>query len=528
MATLTNATLLASLICPLCRLITIPSSLPPRWDLPTLHTPPSLPLDPALLALAALDFPNDVLTTPVRVARHATDAIDHNGQPPHSTTLGEFVASLSASSSTAPQYLFDRASFFDLAPRSYAAPLLRAINDTLPPLPRLPLLPPLPHGWRLADESFASSYLLIGANGTSTSFHAHGATSHLLLRGTKLWYLAEPGSATQHRDPRGLDTFRVWKTRRPQISTLLLQTAGTVVALPAGWRHAVLNLGTTVAIARQRLLDPEPTARLLNAAYQLEAKNESAAAVALLATIAAPAPKAVEAAMGRLHLGRGELADAVRRLAAAKPLGRSDACVALTRHALAVGDAAALPAALRACDAAVRRDRWDATARVRRAETLRSLAAAVAAGRVATPRSTPRALLKAANAALERALELAPTRAAIAIQLAEARTQMAALLPTLVAIESRNGGGGSAAAVGTSDPRALWRGARDAHRRAIAIAPNRAVLRAALAFFLLDDPVLAALGEEAQREGVAALRTAARLDPEKYGATVRALLKDEL
>ena len=509
-------------LCPLCSIVAGPGAPlaqhPPEWSAPSLHsiTPSSLPA--SLASFATLrNFPPDVLTTPVRVAVSATDAIDHNGQPPRSTTLGGFLASLERGGSSA--YLFDRASFLERAPRAYAAELSAAVEGTLPPLPLLGGLPPLPHGWKLEDAERASTYVLVGANGTSTSFHAHGATAHLLLRGRKVWFLTPPESNVAHRDPRGLGTYSPRRTDARKM-TLLLQRANEVVALPAGWHHAVLNLGTTVAFATQRLLDPAPTARLLNAAYQLEAAGKTEHAIALLETVdAATRPKEIAAALGRLHLGRGELAAAVHHLAAARPRGRSDACAARGRLALERGDAPALAVARHACDAAVRDDSWDATARARRAEVLRALAAASAAGRVQTEQS-PRELLGAAVQALERAAALAPARAALESQLAEALAQMGSLLPTLAALEARGGG-----TVGHSDPRALYRAARAAHWRAVKIAPTRAVLRGALAMFLLDDAVVLALGPGAREEGIAALRAAARLDPLRFGATVDALLQ---
>ena len=512
---------LLSALCPLCTLVAGPGAPlaqhSPVWSAPSLHSVASSSVPASLASFATLrDFPADVLATPVHYSESATEAIDHNGQPPRSTTLGRFIASLEQMGSS--KYLFDRASFLEHAPRAYAAALRTAVKRTLPQLPPLGQLTPLPHGWKLEDPEHASTYVLVGANGTSTSFHAHGATAHLLLRGRKLWFLAPPGSRVVHRDPRGLGTYSPSRNNARKM-TLLLQRAHEIVALPAGWHHAVLNLGTTVAFAMQRLMDPAPTPRLLNAAYQLEAAGKTEDAIALLETAdAATRTKEIDAALGRLHLGRGEHAAAVHHLVAAQPRGRSDACAARGRLALERGDAPDLALARRACDAAVRDDPLDATARARRAEVLRALAAATAAGRVQAEQ-TPRELLEAAVEALEHATALAPARAALESQLAEALAQMGSLLPTLAALEARGGG-----AVGKSDPRAIYSTARAAHWRAIKIAPKRAVLRGALAMFLLDDAVLLALGRGALEEGIAAMRAAARLDPQRFGATVDALL----
>lgn len=114
-----------------------------------------------------------------------------------------------------------------------------------------------------SSDGYANGYqwpiLSVGPSRGGLPIHAHGETWLGVAHGAKRWLVAAPGSGF---DPEFVRLLHPLASSRvifnafddaPQAGMLsCLQRAGDVVYLPAGWKHATLNVGETLAIGEQR------------------------------------------------------------------------------------------------------------------------------------------------------------------------------------------------------------------------------------------------------------------------------------
>lgn len=114
-----------------------------------------------------------------------------------------------------------------------------------------------------SSDGYAGGYqwpiLSVGPSRGGLPMHAHGETWLGVAHGAKRWLVAAPGSGF---DPEFVRLLHPLASSRvifdafdhaPQGSmSSCLQRAGDVVYLPAGWKHATLNVGETLAIGEQR------------------------------------------------------------------------------------------------------------------------------------------------------------------------------------------------------------------------------------------------------------------------------------
>jgi len=113
------------------------------------------------------------------------------------------------------------------------------------------------------------AYILAGGKGSGSPLHKDPIGTgawNALLHGTKKWILFPPDTKTQllnlpeskhQADPPAY----WWQDHYPRIkkdNTItrveVLQKAGEIMFVPAGWYHAVLNLDTTIAVTQNFLL----------------------------------------------------------------------------------------------------------------------------------------------------------------------------------------------------------------------------------------------------------------------------------
>jgi tetratricopeptide (TPR) repeat protein len=98
------------------------------------------------------------------------------------------------------------------------------------------------------------TYLLIGGNGSSVSFHAHADSIVAVLFGEKRWWLVPPGTRPRPRwrHPAGMATWAGSDAAQSVPEAVeCVQMPGELLFVPESWHHATLNYGETVAVAQQ-------------------------------------------------------------------------------------------------------------------------------------------------------------------------------------------------------------------------------------------------------------------------------------
>lgn len=100
--------------------------------------------------------------------------------------------------------------------------------------------------------------LSLGPSRSGLPMHAHGETWLGLAHGAKRYFAAPPGGGIDpdvRKEIHPLASARQWYeaviVERNQSMLSCLQRASDVVYLPAGWKHATLNVGDAVAVGRQ-------------------------------------------------------------------------------------------------------------------------------------------------------------------------------------------------------------------------------------------------------------------------------------
>lgn len=99
-------------------------------------------------------------------------------------------------------------------------------------------------------------WLAIGGSGSGQSFHSHGEAFSALVWGRKRWFFVPASDAAPDVD--GLTSLEFARRlpelrRRGAVVAECVQEKGSVMAIPAGVPHAVLNYGDTVSISVDRV-----------------------------------------------------------------------------------------------------------------------------------------------------------------------------------------------------------------------------------------------------------------------------------
>ena len=98
---------------------------------------------------------------------------------------------------------------------------------------------------------------------SGTFFHSHSHTFNLLFHGCKRWLLLPPSARELYSEPEDLQpltalawlvryrrtTGRAGDAREPPPLISCVQCGGQALFIPTGWRHAIINLGSSIGAA---------------------------------------------------------------------------------------------------------------------------------------------------------------------------------------------------------------------------------------------------------------------------------------
>jgi ankyrin repeat protein len=103
-------------------------------------------------------------------------------------------------------------------------------------------------------DLFQTAQWYFGSQNSGAPMHFHGNALNVLLRGTKLWAMLPPKSATYSRQHPStfMSTFEASRATRGKLkknseAVWCEQPSGSFLFVPAAWSHAVLNLDKVVA-----------------------------------------------------------------------------------------------------------------------------------------------------------------------------------------------------------------------------------------------------------------------------------------
>lgn len=125
--------------------------------------------------------------------------------------------------------------------------------------------------------------LSVGAEGAGLPLHEHGAAWLALGEGQKLWATYPPGLRAEDDLPGrpAIESSRDWFAATHVGGLRCTQEAGTVVLLPAGWRHATVNTRESWGVGRQRR-QWDPATQLLEAESAMDRANPQASRPSVL------------------------------------------------------------------------------------------------------------------------------------------------------------------------------------------------------------------------------------------------------
>ena len=96
------------------------------------------------------------------------------------------------------------------------------------------------------DFEMQNLQFYFGANHSGSPMHFHRDAINVLIQGSKKWQVLPPSRAMYSKMPASEYFATVLRNR---MEGTCIQHAGDALFVPAGWSHAVLNLGDVVGAA---------------------------------------------------------------------------------------------------------------------------------------------------------------------------------------------------------------------------------------------------------------------------------------